>query len=76
MIATVNSPVTAAATGIDSASPAVALPATTETELYHSSGCHLQELGATGGNAAHPNLQPSLVLNYCIAIQGVYPPRS
>jgi microcystin-dependent protein len=23
----------------------------------------------------HNNLQPSLVLNFCIALQGVFPPR-
>ncbi|PPC88967.1 MAG: phage tail protein [Methylobacter sp.] len=29
-----------------------------------------------GGNQAHTNLQPYLVLNYCIATQGIFPPRS
>jgi microcystin-dependent protein len=29
-----------------------------------------------GGSQPHPNMQPSLVLNYCIAWAGVYPPRS
>ncbi len=33
-------------------------------------------IGTTGGGQAHSNLQPYLVLNYCIALQGVYPPRS
>lgn len=33
-------------------------------------------IGATGGNQAHENRQPYLVLNYCIALQGVFPPRS
>lgn len=28
-----------------------------------------------GGNQAHTNIQPGLVLNFCIALQGVYPPR-
>lgn len=28
-----------------------------------------------GGGAPHDNLQPSLALNFCIAMQGVYPPR-
>lgn len=32
-------------------------------------------LGATGGNA-HGNLQPSLVLNFCIALVGIFPSRS
>lgn len=28
-----------------------------------------------GGSAAHNNMQPYLVLNYCIALVGLYPPR-
>ncbi|MCM3570956.1 phage tail protein [Neobacillus mesonae] len=28
-----------------------------------------------GGNQAHNNLQPYLVLNYCIALQGIFPSR-
>ena len=30
----------------------------------------------TGSSAAHNNLMPYLVMNYVIALQGVYPPRS
>jgi microcystin-dependent protein len=30
----------------------------------------------TGQSLPHNNLQPYLVLNYCIALQGIYPPRS
>jgi microcystin-dependent protein len=33
-------------------------------------------LGPSGGDQPHTNLQPYLVLNYCIAMQGVFPPRS
>ena len=32
--------------------------------------------GAVGGNTAHNNLMPYLTLNFCIALQGVYPARS
>lgn len=32
-------------------------------------------IGSAGGGQAHPNVQPSLVLNYCIATQGIFPPR-
>jgi microcystin-dependent protein len=31
---------------------------------------------ATGGGQPHNNMQPFLVLNYCIALQGIFPPRS
>jgi microcystin-dependent protein len=30
----------------------------------------------SGGNLPHNNMQPYLTLNFCIAMQGVYPPRS
>lgn len=33
-------------------------------------------VGANGGGQAHPNLQPYLALNLCIALQGIFPPRS
>jgi microcystin-dependent protein len=35
-----------------------------------------QAIALTGGDQPHNNLMPYLVLNYCIALQGVYPPRS
>lgn len=33
-------------------------------------------VGAEGGNQPHTNLQPYQVLNYCIAVVGIFPPRS
>ncbi len=35
-----------------------------------------QALVMAGGNQPHNNLMPYLVLNFCIAMQGIYPPRS
>jgi microcystin-dependent protein len=32
-------------------------------------------LGEAGGNDPHPNIQPYLVLNFCIAMQGIFPAR-
>ena len=32
--------------------------------------------GPTGGSQPHNNLMPFLALNYVIAMQGVFPPRS
>jgi microcystin-dependent protein len=33
-------------------------------------------LGAAGGGLPHNNMMPYLTLNFCIALQGVFPPRS
>jgi microcystin-dependent protein len=35
-----------------------------------------QTLSIAGSSFPHNNWQPTLVLNYCIAMQGVFPPRS
>ena len=32
-------------------------------------------IASTGGSGAHTNMQPSLVLNFCIALTGVWPSR-
>jgi microcystin-dependent protein len=32
-------------------------------------------IGMTGGNLPHNNMQPYLTLNFCIALQGIFPPR-
>lgn len=32
-------------------------------------------LASAGGDQPHNNMQPYLVLNFCIAMQGIYPPR-
>lgn len=34
------------------------------------------EMLSTGGNAPHENRQPFLALNYCIALQGIFPSRN
>jgi microcystin-dependent protein len=35
-----------------------------------------QTISPAGGDQPHNNLQPYLTLNFCIALQGVYPPRT
>lgn len=32
-------------------------------------------LAPAGGNQPHNNLQPFIAINYCIALQGIFPPR-
>ena len=47
-------------------------------EYASSSGSNMapDAVGAAGGNQPHNNLQPYLVLNFCIALQGIFPARS
>jgi microcystin-dependent protein len=35
-----------------------------------------QAVAPAGGDQPHNNMQPYLTLNFCIALQGVYPPRT
>lgn len=34
---------------------------------------HTSSIGNIGGSQAHQNMQPFLVLNFCIALQGIFP---
>jgi microcystin-dependent protein len=45
-------------------------PPTNQTALNPAS------ISPAGGNQPHSNIQPYLVLNYCIALQGVFPSRN
>ncbi|MFC6356147.1 phage tail protein [Luethyella okanaganae] len=36
---------------------------------------HPQSIGVAGGNLPHNNMPPYLVVNYIIAMQGIFPPR-
>ena len=51
-------------------------PAATPTSRRRRAGrrCRLGA-GAAGGDQPHNNLQPYLTFNFCIALQGVFPPR-
>jgi microcystin-dependent protein len=48
--------------------------------LYNTAGPLVsmapESLSPAGGDQPHNNLMPYLTLNFCIALQGVYPPRS
>ncbi len=33
-------------------------------------------IAAAGGGQPHPNIQPFLVVNFCIALQGIFPSRN
>ncbi len=46
--------------------------------LYAAQGAAatMPNLGAAGGSQPHDNMQPYLVLNFCIALAGIFPSRS
>ncbi len=67
----------------DVAGPAIALRAGHRRQsLYRGqpyrrwSTCSRQAVAPAGGDQPHNNLQPYLTLNFCIALQGVFPPRT
>jgi microcystin-dependent protein len=35
-----------------------------------------QALAPAGGSLPHNNMMPYLTVNFCIAMQGIFPPRS
>ena len=67
--------------GPNTPSPANAQPATVSQNAYNTGGPQdanmlVHDTGSTGGGGAHNNMQPYLVVNYIIALVGVYPSRS
>lgn len=53
----------------------------TAANLYGSAGSNLVAMsqamvGNTGGSQAHLNMQPFLTLNFCIALQGIFPSQT
>ena len=37
---------------------------------------NFQDIAITGGSLPHNNMMPYLTLNFCIALQGIFPPRT
>jgi microcystin-dependent protein len=66
--------------GEDRTPASEALARSTGAALYASSASLVpfasQALSPAGGDQPHNNMQPYLTLNFCIALQGVYPPRT
>ena len=74
----------ATATSGDSITPVASVWATSaagrgQAALYQppppNSPVNNMSLGITGGSLPHNNMQPYLALNFCIALQGVFPSR-
>ncbi|MGH8079224.1 MAG: phage tail protein [Lysobacter sp.] len=54
---------------------------TTTTAIYANTGqaqipLNPATIGPSGGTQPHPNLQPYLVINFCIALSGIFPSRN
>jgi microcystin-dependent protein len=69
--------------GGSQASPANGVPAveSTGTSLDYTNAAPNSTMSAgmignTGTGAAHPNIQPVLCLNFCIALQGIFPSQN
>jgi microcystin-dependent protein len=60
--------------------PAGNVPARTKASAYGSApdGTTMNAgmIGNAGGSEPHQNLQPFLVVNFCIALQGIFPSRN
>lgn len=74
--------VNAADTGGNQTSPIAALPAVESTgtsKNFSNSGTGQMSpamINPAGGNQPHPNLQPYQTINFCIALEGIYPSRN
>jgi microcystin-dependent protein len=63
------------------AGPAGGLPATATQGAYRNGATQLVPMKPglmqnTGGSQAHTNMQPSLTINFCIALTGIFPSRN
>src|SRR5512140_501828 len=57
------------------------LPGTTPSQMYQAPDVNLAAMNAAsianvGGSQAHLNMQPFLVFNFCIALQGIFPSQT
>lgn len=58
----------------------LATDTSTNAEYYAAPGTvtplSANAIGSVGGNGAHENRQPFAVINFCIALQGIFPSRN
>lgn len=79
--ATTDRGTTTSASGNVTATGAAGTPQQPTVGKFYSSNAPNQimspnELSITGGSQPHNNMQPYLTLNFCIAMQGVFPARN
>lgn len=76
-----NHPVSASSTQSDAPVPAGNLLGADTTSIYAPADANLVALvpgtiSTAGGSQPHNNMQPYLTLNFCIALQGIFPSRN
>src|SRR5436853_7144647 len=66
--------------GVQTPAPATSLNRPASGNLFDTNTTLVQmdpnSLAPAGGDQPHNNMQPYLTLNFCIALQGVFPPRT
>lgn len=70
-----------AAAAANTGEPGAARPATGEVRAFRESVSATVPMAAdavapSGGTQPHPNMQPSLVVNFSIALEGIFPSRN
>jgi len=73
-------PVKASSSAAASDSPEGRAMARSSSHIYHdpdaSTVMNAKMLGDAGGSGPHGNIQPYLVLNFCISLTGIFPSQS
>jgi len=73
VISATNNP---ASTGIPANNTVLATVNNTYAPAANLTSLVPNEIGNVGGSQAHLNMQPFLVLNFCIALQGIFPSQT
>ena len=65
------------ANAVPGAGPGTGVPAVAPHAPYRSGGSNVfMKMGSAGGGQPHNNMQPSLGVNFCIALQGIFPSQN
>ena len=74
-----NHLVTASSDDATKKNPVGSVPAASGASVYSDTANGTMQpsmVNVSGGSQAHNNMQPYLVLNWCIALEGIYPSRN